>query len=782
MDDWRERLAAIVDAIPEGIALVRPDGTLDALNAPARTMFLRADRAAPSGADSLVGALSIADLVAAAMAGERPPRRDVALGAGEVFEVGAFPVGSPATGVAVVLRDVSRERAQEAWLRETERSRALGESLARVAHELNNPLTSVAGFAELIAAEAPPDLADHALHVQEQAQRCLGIVQDVLAVAGKRRREDRRLDVAGVVAVVRTVLRDALDDAAVALAVEGRARPAHADPRLVQQVLANLVRNGVEAFEPDGPGPRRVVVRLRERPGRVVVEVEDAGPGLDEASRRRVEQALADPQATGGRSGAFHSTKPGGTGLGLRIAADIVREYGGALTVESGPGRTVFRFDLPAWEGAQPGSTPAPAVEAGTDRLARPAAVVVVADDDPAIRRLLAASLSKLGHTVRCHATGAAAWDDLAATAEQVDVALVDLRMPAPDGLELHRRLRERGAGLADRLVLITGEVDDELLRRARDAGVRVLKKPFRLAEARALVEELRGVARRRSSTNRLKTALRPRDLAGARVLVADEVRVARALVVAALRPRGATVVEAAEVEDAVARVTAAREAGAPFDVVLLDLERPGLDVARRLRDRSDPTPVLVLAPAERPADRERILDAGATGLLAKGAPPAALVEAVRAQLPQAAPAPALPPLASTGLDLADWLEPGAVEAPSEASAVTARGLEPAAPADASDDGRLRSTREGDPDFAPLLDAYKDDLRALARDLAAARAAGDAAAAKTLCHRVAGTGGSYGYPSLTDAGRAAEAALQAGLERAGPALDALLIIIRAAAP
>lgn len=722
---WRDRFSAIVDAIPEGIAVVRPDGTLDALNGSAREFFSRAHRKAPSGAATLVSTLSIADLVAEAFQGSRPARRDVVLADGEVIEVGAFPVSNPPVSVAVVLRDVTRERAREQYLRETERTRELGASLAGVAHELNNPLTSVMGFAELLASDVPPAQAEAALHVREQAARCLAIVQDILAFSSRRRREDRKLDLGEVAQNVRRLLQGDLEDGKTTLTVEGRAGPAHADPRLVQQVLVNLVRNAVQAISESQRTERRVVIRLGQRGARRTIEVEDSGPGIDAATQAR----LFKP---------FFTTRQKGTGLGLSISREIIQDYGGDMTVESAPGRTVFRLDLPAWDAAA-ASTGVRATnrlsssKAGAAAAAPPSgadpATVVIADDDPAIRRLLTQSLVKLGHSVRAHVSGEAAWEDLTGPG-RVDAAFLDLRMPPPDGLELRRRLQAAGNPLADRIVIITGEVDEAVLTQVTKEGARLLRKPFRLADAAALVEELRADARR--SSTHIKAVTRDRDLAGIRALVVDDVRASRRLVAALFRPRGADVAEAGDGPDAVKQVLGARAAGKkPFDLVLLDMNLPGLDgagTARRLRELGITTPILAVTGSIRPQDRDALTAAGCDAILGKPFQNKELLDAVRRLLKRdgTAPTPSTPLAAPPPLE------------------------------------RLRSLREAEGEFAPLLEAYRDDAAEHGAALARARRGGDAAAVRSIAHKVAGTGGSYGFPDLSTAARTVETRLDQG--------------------
>jgi len=414
------------------------------------------------------------------------------------------------------------------------------------------------------------------------------------------------------------------------------------------------------------------------------------------------------------------------------------------MTVESVPGRTVFRLDLPAWDGAaaatgahatnrlsgsKAGAATGPSAGAPPSGPGVDAATVVIADDDPAIRRLLTQSLVKLGHSVRAHVSGEAAWEDLTGPGT-IDAAFLDLRMPPPDGLELRRRLQAAGNPLADRIVIITGEVDEAILTQVTKEGARLLRKPFRLADAAALVEELRADARR--SSTHIKAATRERDLAGVRALVVDDVRASRRLVAALFRPRGAEVAEAGDGPDAVKQVLGARGAGKkPFDLVLLDMNLPGLDgagTARRLRELGITTPILAVTGSIRPQDRDALLSAGCDAILGKPFQNKELLDAVRKLLKRdgTAPAPATPTAAPPPLE------------------------------------RLRSLREAEGEFAPLLEAYRDDAAEHGAALTRARSGGDAAGIRSIAHKVAGTGGSYGFPDLSAAARTVEARLDKG--------------------
>jgi two-component system NtrC family sensor kinase len=251
-------------------------------------------------------------------------------------------------GMVVVARDVSeksRDAAERVELRrrltQSEKLAALGQFVAGIAHELNNPLQAVLGHLELMlhgsaqtSARARRDLKI----VFREADRAAKIVHNLLVFAGSRRITRRRLNVS-------LVVQRALSLRAAACAAAGIEVVKHLAPKLprvagdsllLQQTLLNVIVNAEQALQAID-GPRRIEARTFARADRVVIEIADNGPGIpDEALTR-----LFEP---------FFTTKEvgKGTGLGLAIAYGIVQEHGGELHASSRPeGGAVFTIELP---------------------------------------------------------------------------------------------------------------------------------------------------------------------------------------------------------------------------------------------------------------------------------------------------------------------------------------------------------------------------------------------------------------------------------------------------
>jgi two-component system, OmpR family, phosphate regulon sensor histidine kinase PhoR len=247
-----------------------------------------------------------------------------------------FPRGvEPRAGSVAVFHDISElERLEE----------VRRDFVANASHELRTPLTAIQGFAEtLLEADLSPDKRQSYLEIIDRHARRLGfIVRDLLALStvetGKWRVEPMQVDVADI---ARTVIHDleprvVEGELSLDCEVEGDVE-AFADPRILEQILTNLLDNAVKYTEPGG----RVEVRLIEGPERVRLIVRDTGIGIPEEDQSRIFERFY-------RVDKARSRSAGGTGLGLSIVRHLVQRLGGEISVESRVGEgTTFAFSLP---------------------------------------------------------------------------------------------------------------------------------------------------------------------------------------------------------------------------------------------------------------------------------------------------------------------------------------------------------------------------------------------------------------------------------------------------
>ena len=378
-------------------------------------------------------------------------------------------------------RQVDRRlQEQRALLRELQRSHhveALGALAGGLAHDFNNLLAAILGNLSLLELDAP-ETGPGRQEIEEAKQavaRARALTQQLLTFAKGGEPSRTPTDLTGLV-------RSSADIVLSGSGIDARIRLdpelwlVDADSRQIGQVLDNLLINAREAM-PDG-GTIRVTAHNRTcAPGilphgrYVHVQVADEGPGIAAEELDRI----FDP---------YFSTKPGGKGLGLAIAESIVSRHGGRLEVRSEPGRgTVFELWLPA---APPGPV-APRSDAP-----RRSARLLVMDDEPALRHVVARMLAHLGYEAACARDGEEAlriFLEGAARERPFAAALLDLTIPGGmGGAETARRLREIDPGLP--IAVMTGYAEPVAGVAAGRFQAR-LQKPFEAEDLERLLAEL---------------------------------------------------------------------------------------------------------------------------------------------------------------------------------------------------------------------------------------------------------------------------------------------------
>lgn len=395
----------------------------------------------------------------------------------EWTDTGIFDADGRMVEIQSVGRDITDKvraeqelRRQREALHQSEKLAALGSLLAGVAHELNNPLSIVVGYAGMLEETAPDEPTRRRTgEIARAADRCARIVRTFLAMARSRPAEKRAVDVEAVIDQVLELAAYGLRSTGVEVVLDrGHPPPLHADPDQIHQVILNVVLNAQQAMT-GADGPRRLAIRTGAEAATVVIEIADTGPGIDPAIADRV----FDP---------FFTTKPQGvgTGIGLAVSRGIVEAHGGSITLGPAPGGgALCRITLPA---AVPDTLAPPGAVAPASL---PTGRILIVDDEPAIAALLAEALAADGHDARTATSGADALHAVAAA--RFDAVLTDLRMPDLDGARLVPRLVAADPRLEGRILAMTG---DALSATAPD-GVRLLEKPVDPVTLRAALAAL---------------------------------------------------------------------------------------------------------------------------------------------------------------------------------------------------------------------------------------------------------------------------------------------------
>jgi len=518
-DRFEAELQHVLEWVEEGVLLFDVQQTIRGMN----TRFAQIAGLSPDEASTCVSLDTLIEQLASrtsdpavfsshwrevARAAEAGTREEVHLArpVPRVLERSVRPVLNSAgqrLGRLEIYRDLTAQRVFQAKLLQTEKLAALGQMITGVAHELSNPLTSILGYSQrLLVRNDLAGRSSEALQIHEEAERASAILRQLLLTARETAQPERKR------VALNQVVQKAMELQRFGSAAEKIHLELDLDPALpfvmgdsgqLQQVLMNLIGNARQAIAQENrPG----TVRLRTaRTGehRVHLQVIDDGPGIPQAILARI----FDP---------FFTTKPAGvgTGLGLSIVLSVVREHGGQVHVANAPGGgAVFTIELPVAAEA-PADLPVrsvPVLEAPSPALPgfvvqnsrphlavaqaiRPAARVLVVEDEPTVARLIADVLEDEGMQVVVLLDGREAL--ARAAREPFDLIVCDMKMPGIDGQHFYRSFAQTHRGWQSHFLFVTGDVlaphTQEFLERNR---IPYVAKPFRVEELVECVHRL---------------------------------------------------------------------------------------------------------------------------------------------------------------------------------------------------------------------------------------------------------------------------------------------------
>jgi len=396
---------------------------------------------------------------------------------GSTFPASCTVVGLKDPGGAIahfvgVERDITDELKLRDQLVHSERLSAIGELVAGVAHEINNPLQTIVGSVELMMEDRPHPAVRRDLEVvRREAARAGQIVRNLLSFVRRSAPDRAAADLNDIIRATVELRGYHLQQRNITLETELHDGPVPVlvNREEIQQVVLNLILNAEQAMLASGRGSR-ITVRSVSSERHQYVEVADDGPGIGAELRGRIFEPFFTTKDVGQ-----------GTGLGLSISHGIASAHGGSLDFCPGAGSTCFRLTLPTHTDA-PQSQPAAAPKRHAVRRA------LVVDDEAPIRKLLVRLLERRGFEVIEAETGAAAL--AVAGGLPLSVVLCDIRMPGMNGIELYRQMSAKDPEIGRSFVFITGDkssVDSvDMDDAVRD--VPVLAKPFTAADLQAVL------------------------------------------------------------------------------------------------------------------------------------------------------------------------------------------------------------------------------------------------------------------------------------------------------
>lgn len=487
-----QRLLDAIEAMDQGFVLFGADGRLLMAN----ETYLRVNACI---AEQLKAGTHNDDIVDAAvacgheaLAAAWPQHRDDQDDSWYEFELAdgrMFSASRRSTsdgGYVITWRDITRQktterelvRRREAALQD-EKLNALGQLLAGVAHELNNPLSVVVGYAMMLKDEVEdPEALQGIEKISTSAERCAKIVKTFLAMA---RQKPVTLESVGMNEIIVTALDVASfgirkNGAQIDVELSDAVPDVLADEDQITQVLINLLVNAEHALASLGSDAKLFLTTHYDQVSeQVVTTVQDNGPGVPQDIRARIFEPFFTTKAIGE-----------GTGVGLAISHRIVSSHGGSLTLtDAAAGGACFTMTLPR----------AQSVRGGEQRAALPgeaeAQTALVVEDEVEVAQMIAKMLGTFGVTATL-ANSAEQAIEIIQSDDQFDFVLCDLQMPGMGGRALLSELERRWPRLAQRLAFVSGDAiseDADIVRRQSTRPL--LEKPVSPPELQRLVRQL---------------------------------------------------------------------------------------------------------------------------------------------------------------------------------------------------------------------------------------------------------------------------------------------------
>jgi PAS domain S-box-containing protein len=386
------------------------------------------------------------------------------------------------------VQDITERRQLEDQLRQSQKMEAIGRLAGGIAHDLNNALTAIAGYAELALGELPPGQAARAdvEEIRRAAERAGSVTRQLLAFSRKQLLEPRVFDLnATVAAIARLISRLLGPEVRVETRLADAVLPILGDPGQIEQALINLAVNARDAMPSGGQLTLSTAQELvdddRARtyapipPGDyVVLRVADTGHGMSSETKARIFEPFFTTKELGK-----------GTGLGLSMVYGTLKQSGGFIFVDSEPDRgTTFHVYFPP---AAP-VAPAPRPPAARHDERRGHETLLIVEDEPSVRKLVASALRHEGFDLLVASSAEEALSLADSHTGPIDLLLTDAIMPGRSGVELASLMTARVPGLP--VIIMSGYSEETLSVTGTDGIVALLQKPFTPRELRKRIRQ----------------------------------------------------------------------------------------------------------------------------------------------------------------------------------------------------------------------------------------------------------------------------------------------------
>ena len=399
------------------------------------------------------------------------------------------PQGRPLRMIGTV-QDITDRRQLEDQLRQAQKMEAIGRLAGGIAHDLNNALTTIAGYAELALGEVAPDHAARAdvEEIRRAAERAGSVTRQLLAFSRKQLLQPRVFDLNETIAAISRLLARLLGaDVEVQTRLSSDALPVLGDPGQVEQAVINLAVNARDAMPEGGKLTLATGRETVDEPFArshapmpagpyVVLRVSDSGHGMPRETQVRIFEPFFTTKDVGK-----------GTGLGLSMVYGTLKQSGGFIFVDSELNRgTTFRLYFPEATVPKPAAGETP--RARTDER-RGHETLLIAEDEPSVRNLVASALRHDGYRLLLASSAEEALTLADAHDGPIDLLLTDAMMPGKSGVELASLMSARRPGIP--VIIMSGYTEETLELPGLKEPIALLQKPFTPRELRSRLREL---------------------------------------------------------------------------------------------------------------------------------------------------------------------------------------------------------------------------------------------------------------------------------------------------
>jgi len=411
-------------------------------------------------------------------------RLNVSISVSPIYDADGKIVGASAIG-----RNITAQKKVEDQLRQSQKMEAVGRLAGGVAHDFNNLLGIVTACTELLRDRVDNDALEYIDNIREAANRGAALTRQLLAFGRRQPVQVQILDLNERLREMSKLLRPLMgDDVEIFLPARSKSAVVEVDPGQLDQIVLNLAVNARDAMPRGGKliidtGVFDIDENFAQEhtmtPGRyVMLAISDNGTGMDEVTRTRIFEPFFTTKETGK-----------GTGLGLATVYGIVKQGGGHIWVYSEPGQgTTFKIYLPSAE-HKLGIESEEKAEALP--VKRDGVTILLAEDDPIMRKLTRKMLEEHGYKVLEATNGEAALEVISRHPSSIDLTLTDVAMKGMNGPDLVLRLMDSHPEM--KVIYMSGYTGELISHQGLQSGIPLLEKPFTRAALLKTIDETLG-------------------------------------------------------------------------------------------------------------------------------------------------------------------------------------------------------------------------------------------------------------------------------------------------